>query len=87
VWSLRFGERSIGKQKHVAINLNFDSARASARSRYQDRNVVMNLLLLLAVPSLTALSCMITGITLDTVYPRLQRRHHLVGQLIVFPRR
>lgn len=45
----------------------------------------MNLLLLLAVPSLTALSCMITGITLETVYPRLQRRHHLVGQLIVFP--
>lgn len=48
----------------------------------------MNLLLLLAVPSLTALSCMIAGITLETVYPRLQRRHHLVqGQLIIFPGR
>jgi hypothetical protein len=48
----------------------------------------MNLLLLLAVPSFTTLSCMIAGITLETVYPRLQRRHHLVqGQLIIFPRR
>ncbi|HEY1896411.1 MAG TPA: hypothetical protein VGG62_09080 [Terracidiphilus sp.] len=48
----------------------------------------MNLLLVLAVPSLSALSCMIAGITLDTIYPRLQRRHHLVqGRLIMFPRR
>jgi hypothetical protein len=63
-------------------------ARAPARPCHQDRIVVMNLLLLLAVPSLTALSCMIAGITLETVYPRLQRRHHLVqGQLIIFPGR
>jgi hypothetical protein len=48
----------------------------------------MNLLLLLAVPSLSALSCMIAGITLDTVYPRLQSRHHLQqGRLIIFPSR
>lgn len=48
----------------------------------------MNLLLLLAVPSLTALSCMVAGITLETVYPRLQGRHHLVqGKLIIFPGR
>jgi hypothetical protein len=55
---------------------------------HEDRIVIMNLLLWLAVPSLTALSCMIAGITLETVHPRLQRRHHLVqGQLIMFPRR
>jgi len=48
----------------------------------------MNLLMLLAVPSLSALSCMITGITLETIYPRLQRRHHLAqGRLIIFPHR
>jgi hypothetical protein len=48
----------------------------------------MNLLVLLAVPSLSALSCMIAGITLETIHPRLQGRHHLVqGRLIIFPRR
>lgn len=62
-------------------------ARALARPRHQDRIVTMNLLLWLAVPSLMALSCMIAGITHETVYPRLQRRHHLMGQLIIFPRR
>jgi hypothetical protein len=60
----------------------------TVRPRHQDRIVVMNLLLVLAVPSLSALSCMIAGITLDTIYPRLQGRHHLVqGRLIMFPRR
>jgi len=59
-----------------------------AGPRRQDRIVVMNLLMLLAVPSLSALTCMIAGITLETIHPRLQRRHHLAqGRLIIFPRR
>jgi hypothetical protein len=59
-----------------------------AGPRHQDRIVVMNLLMWLAVPSLSALSCMITGITLETIHPRLQRRHHLAqGRLIIFPHR
>jgi hypothetical protein len=68
------------------VNLCFDGVGFCPR--HQDRIVVMNLLMLLAVPSLSALSCMITGITLETIYPRLQRRHHLAqGRLIIFPHR
>jgi hypothetical protein len=65
---------------------NFDGAGWIARV-IRIGFAVMNLLLLLSVPSISALTCMIAGITFETIHPRLQRKHPLAqGRLLLFPR-
>jgi hypothetical protein len=48
----------------------------------------MNLLLMLSVPSLSAIVCMVLGITVQTLYPRLRTRPSAIqARVLVFPRR